>query len=39
MYACMYVCIFVCGISRKPLKVCQQKIENIIYFHFAFNFA
>ena len=35
----LYIYIYTYGISRKPLKVCQQKTENIIYFHLDFNFA
>ena len=29
---------YTCDISRRPLKVCEQKTENI-YFDFDFNFA
>ena len=40
IYVCIYIYVYIhiCGISRKPLKVCQQKTENI-YFHFDFNLA
>ena len=30
--------MWTCGILKKLLKVCQQKTENVIYFHFDFNF-
>ena len=39
LYIYIYIYIYTYGISRKPLKLCQQKTENIIYFHLDFNFA
>ena len=39
IYIYVYIYTYTCGNAKKPLKVCQQKTENIIYFHFDLNFA